>query len=447
MSVLKKTMLCQLVCASLLYSSTALSDQYIVVSHHKHNSNAMATQLANVGESVTESLNKVGVAIVDSDNPDFIELALQLPAVKFAVKNVELGRDQLFTDSSSAMSSLSSETAADPFMSFQWNLQALQAPAAWDMGYRGTGVTVAVLDTGIDADNPELIGRVNTEQAKSFIANESWDAAPEATFHHGTIIATAMAAADNGFGIVGVAPSVEILPIKVASDDGSKSSAAALIQGMYYAVQQDADVINMSVGMHVDKSTQGLRAIKTAFRRIAKHAWRQGSLVIAAAGNDGINVSQSHDTVHLPAQLKKVVAISATGPVNYGKDQSVNLDQVPQFTNYGDYYVDFAAPGGNDTVYKQGLFESCQVSFVTFPCYMFDEVIAIDNNGQPLTTHGTSIAAAQASGVAALVIEKLGSNKPRKVLKRLIKGADEPENANLSPYFGFGRLNAANSVK
>jgi hypothetical protein len=109
-----------------------------------------------------------------------------------------------------------------------------------------------------------------------------------------------------------------------------------------------------------------------------------------------------------------VITIGATGPVNYGKDQTVDLDQVPSFTNHGEDYIDFAAPGGNDTVYNQGTLEICTVNYVSLPCYMFDEMVAIDNNGQVLTIQGTSNATAQDS---------------------------------LTPFFGYGRLNAYESIK
>ncbi len=434
--------------ASILLTGQANAESFIVVGNNPHRTDELVAQLNQVGATVKSSLDHIGVVLADASASDFAQIARGLRSVKSITQDIVLGREQLFAQTEHPLpASQSSVAPGDMLFEFQWNLRALEAPKAWSMGYRGQGVRVALLDTGVDGDNFELYGRINSDLATSFIAGESWDASSDVTFHHGTIIATALAAADNGYGMVGVAPDVELLPIKVASDDGSFGRASALLQGMYYATEHDADIINMSLGMHIDKSSKGLQTIKTAFSRAAKYAWQSGSLIIAAAGNDGRNVDEDDNDVHFPAQLKNVVTISATGPVGYGYDQTVELAQVPQFSNYGKHYIDFAAPGGNDTLYRQGNMDMCQVSFLAFPCYMFDEVIAIDNNGQPLTIHGTSIATAQASGVAALVIGKTGKDQPRKLLKRLIRGAEDAQDNTTADHFGYGRLNAYNSVK
>ncbi|MCJ8267780.1 MAG: S8 family serine peptidase [Psychrosphaera sp.] len=445
------------VLATAMFSTSAFADQYIVVAHHQKLNDVRLANIENMGGTVIDAMPEIGVAIVESSAPDFAQKVQKLPNIRFAVKDIALSKDDLFSAGQNALSSPSSALSTeapqaadlpdDMFFGFQWNLQAIKAPQAWAAGYRGQGTRIAILDTGVDADNFELVENINTDLAKSFIDGENWDVSPEITYHHGTIIATSMVAKDNGMGIVGVAPDAEIVPIKVVSEDGTRGSASALLRGMYYAAQIDADIINMSLGMHINKNTPGAYAVTTAFKRAAKYAWKQGSLIIAAAGNDAIDVSNDDENIHLPGQLPHVITIGATGPVNYGKDQTVDLDQVPSFTNHGEDYIDFAAPGGNDTVYNQGTFETCTINYVSLPCFMFDEMVAIDNNGQVLTIHGTSIATAQASGIAALIIGKTGKNKPRKVLRKMINGDDEPAQDSLTPFFGYGRLNAYESIK
>ncbi len=442
------------VLATAMFSTSAFAEQYIVVAHHQKLNDVRLANIENMGGTVVDAMRDIGVAIVESSVADFAQKVQKLPNIRFAVKDIALSQDDLFSAGQNAMPSHSSTlpppTSAMPddmFFGFQWNLQAIKAPQAWAAGYRGQGTRIAILDSGVDGDNFELVENINTDLAKSFIDGENWDVSPEITFHHGTIIATSMVAKDNGMGIVGVAPDAQIVPVKVVSEDGTRGSASALLRGMYYAAKIDADIINMSLGMHINKSTPGAYAVTTAFKRAAKYAYKQGSVIIAAAGNDAIDVSNDDENIHLPGQLPRVITISATGPVDYGKDQTVDLDQVPSFTNHGEDYIDFAAPGGNDTIYNQGTFEMCTVNYVSLPCYMFDEMVAIDNNGQVLTIQGTSIATAQASGIAALIIGKTGKNKPRKVLRKMIKGADEPAQDSLTPFFGYGRLNAYESIK
>ncbi|WP_448567209.1 S8 family peptidase [Thalassotalea ganghwensis] len=433
---------------SVLGVSNTYAERYVLMAHKNQLSNYLVSQVEAIGGVVIDNMQHIDMLVVDSDSKDFERDSASIYNVQYVFKDIELNQEDLFSDANNAQnSSAPNSFYGDMFSEFQWNLQALQAPETWALGYRGAGVRIAVLDTGVDADNIELVENINTELAKSFIEGESWDASPSAVFHHGTIITTALAAKDNGVGIIGVAPDAEIVPVKIVSDDGSRGSLSNMLSGIYYATEIQADIINMSLGAHISKAQLESKPIKKAFKRATRYAWRQGAVVIAALGNDGLDLNHDTKGLHLPAELKNVVAISGTGPVGRGYDQTVSLDSISSYSNYGRRLVDFAAPGGNDKSFLNGHFENCIVSWFEAPCFMFDEVVAIDNNGQVMTTRGTSIAAAQASGVAALIISKIGKNKPRKVIKKMIIGAEDNMEEYDPTHFGYGRLNAYRSVK
>ncbi|WP_182864652.1 S8 family serine peptidase [Rhodopirellula sp. JC639] len=173
-----------------------------------------------------------------------------------------------------------------------WNLNAVGAPESWAAGYRGQGVTVAVIDTGVDLDHPDLVNSlyVNTDEIAGngidddgngfiddvsgydFVGGDAW---ADDGNGHGTHVAGTIAAGDNGFGVTGVAPDAKILPVRVLNDSGSGSDAG-VAAGIRYAADLGAQIINLSLG-------------GGASSRIAAaidYAISLGALVIAAAGNE-----------------------------------------------------------------------------------------------------------------------------------------------------------------
>ena len=105
----------------------------------------------------------------------------------------------------------------DFYFGAQWSLDAIDASEAWSTGQRGAGVRVAVLDTGVDPTHPDLAANLNLTLARSFVPGQTWDVSTDVVqdVDHGTHVAGIIAAADNGFGIIGVAPEAEIVPLQV----------------------------------------------------------------------------------------------------------------------------------------------------------------------------------------------------------------------------------------
>src|SRR5262245_20673171 len=132
--------------------------------------------------------------------------------------------------------------AADPLRGRQWGLDMIHADGARSVS-EGRGAVVAVVDTGVQADHPDLAGRLLS--GKDFVDN---DDTPQDGNGHGTHVSGIVAAdTGNGIGVESVAPEAKVLPIRVLGDDGS-GDIANIVKGIDYAVAQNADVINLSLG-------------------------------------------------------------------------------------------------------------------------------------------------------------------------------------------------------
>ena len=175
---------------------------------------------------------------------------------------------------------------------FDWNLNAVNAPEVWAQGFTGEGTVVAVIDTGVDYLHPDLDENIWVnpgEIAGDGVDNDGngyvddvhgWDFVhgdndPQDGNGHGTHVAGTIAAERNGQGTTGVAYDATILPVKVLNDNGA-GSFLAIAQGIRYAVDAGADVINLSLGGGLTRTVQ----------RAIQYAWANDVLVVAAAGND-----------------------------------------------------------------------------------------------------------------------------------------------------------------
>jgi serine protease len=211
----------------------------------------------------------------------------------------------LSTSSDPAISALSSQTTP-------WGVSMVNAPAVWPKT-KGAGVRVAVLDTGIDMFHPD---RGNVVDTNCFVSGETvQDFNP---YGHGTHTSGTIAAADNGIGVVGVAPEVDLLICKVLDDTG-QGATSTLIAGIEWAVDENAKVISMSLG-----DTTYSSSLDTT----CTNAYNAGVLLVAAAGNDGANV------IEYPAGLSSVISVAAID----------STKTVASFSTYNSD-VELAAPG------------------------------------------------------------------------------------------------------
>ncbi|MBC7262027.1 MAG: peptidase S8, partial [Chloroflexi bacterium] len=252
----------------------------------------------------------------------------------------------------------------DPDFTKQWALHNtgqtggrpdadIDAPEAWDVEKGKPTILIAIVDTGVDYNHPDLSGgRVRTDIDRDFVNNDD-DAMDD--HGHGTFCAGIAAANTNDArGIAGVCQGCRILPVKVLNSEG-KGTAETVAQGIQYAAQVGAQIISMSLGYESDCGCSQTIA------RVINYAFEHGSLLIAASGND-----YDKNRTSYPASSPRVMAVGATD----------HNDSETDFSNH-DSYLDILAPG--------------------------KDIYSLDLNGGYETADGTSAATPHVSGVAGLV--------------------------------------------
>jgi len=433
---------------------------YLVVANGSSLPNNIAQRIANAGGTLQYTIPEVGIAVATSSNPSFktsVNGATVLPNLRLNWINDWVGEE------------VSVETPPSPpftgdddfFFDLQWGHTAIGATTAWAAGLRGAGVRVAVLDTGFDMDHPDLAPNINYALSTSFVPGEGVGYALPGPFSHGTHTAGTIAAADNAFGTIGVAPEAELLLVKVLTDAGS-GEFDWVIQGIVYAANNDADIISMSLGDYLYRSggcddfgncytAREAQELLNALSRATNYAFQMGTTVIASAGNAGIDGDHDKNLLHIPSDSSHVISISATAPIGWATDPAnIFLDNLASYSNYGQSVIEFGAPGG-DFIYPGN--EACTIAGLTRPCWVFDLVFSTGSNLNPAIASyywsaGTSMAAPHAAGVAALIIGANGGDMhPAQVEAAMARAADDLGKPGNDDFYGAGRVSAANLVQ
>lgn len=446
-------------------ASTDGASSYLVLAQGNAFSKQLERGIERAGGRLTQTVAGIGIAVASSTDPAFAIRAGRIGGVRAVVPNPDMG----LAPRPERVERLSPEMFSNPpvsgdddfFFDLQWGHDAVDAPEAWNAGARGASVRVAILDSGIDVAHPDLSPNLNLALSRSFRPGESIGDPPVGgSFHHGTHVAGLVAAADNGLGVIGVAPEVEIVAVKVLSNQGGfVGSFGDLIAAIVYAADIDADVISMSLGALVSHRgvifdaegneirvpASAIAELLVALGRATTYAHQRGTTLIASAGNQARDGDSDRDLVHLPSDLSHVLSIAATGPMGWALDANTDLDVPSFFTNHGQSVISFAAPGGNlDFGLPPG--QLCTVAGVTVPCFVFDFVMSTDFGGWSWSL-GTSMAAPYATGVAALIIgENGGSMHPAQVEAEMRRSADDLGKPGKDDFFGAGRVNAGNAV-
>lgn len=294
----------------------------------------------------------------------------------------------------------------------EWNVNAVGAPEAWAAGYTGQGILVAVVDTGVDLDHPDLIGSLYVnpgeiagngidDDGNGYVDDVSGydfagrDANPDDINGHGTHVAGTIAAGNNGFGATGIAPDATILPVRVLGDDGS-GSTNAVAAGIRYAADLGADIINLSLGGGYS------RAIDAAI----DYAQQLGSFIVAAAGNESAPVPS------FPAQFS-------------GTNE--NVISVGAFSSSG------SLAGFSNDVGGSGSVQIDAPGVGIYSTYV---------GGRYASLSGTSMASPHVAGVAALALSANPNLTPEE-LRGLLVGGTLGIAAGSD---GIGNLNAATTV-
>lgn len=216
-------------------------------------------------------------------------------------------------------------TVSDTLYDKQSYLNYLNIGNAWNRS-NGSGMTIAIIDTGIDTDHPEFAGRISeysynaTEDKIVKDYDNDWSLIEDEQ-GHGTAVAGAFAAAMDGSGTVGVAPQVTILVIKAeCTPDGTFCRTSDLVFGLYYAIERDVAVVNMSFGTQAEDNP---------FAEAARLGRDSDILMVAAAGNDG------NATLTYPAADENVIGVGALAEDSWA---------LAEYSNYGEN-VNVVAPG------------------------------------------------------------------------------------------------------
>jgi subtilisin family serine protease len=275
----------------------------------------------------------------------------------------------------------------DPFLGSQWHLSTIGALAAWDRS-SGSGVTIAVLDTGVDAQHPDLVN--NLVAGWNFYSNT---ADTSDAFNHGTGVAgSAAATMNNALGVAGVSGLTRIMPIRIAADTGTASWSAAA-QGLTYAADRGVRVANISYS-GAARSASVVSA--------AQYMKDRGGLVFVSAGNTG--------TTSTGTPVSSMIIVSAT----------TSSDTLASWSTYGSP-ISLSAPGAG--------------------------VYTTTKGGGYVSENGTSFASPVAAGVAALVWAANPGLSSSQVEGILFATAVDLGAAGRDDFFGHGRVNAAAAVE
>ena len=310
---------------------------------------AQNAAVAAAGGTVVWSHGGVGIAAVTSDNPDFLVQVSGDNAFKSAAEDMMLQwQDPKFSE-------LAHITPGDEtFFGLQWNMTAMEAPAAWAADCTGAGVRVAIIDGGIDETHPDLAPNMDASCSASFVPGQPFNN-DTGTFWHGMHVAGIVAAADNGTGVIGVAPEATLIGVK-ALHSGS-GAFSWVIGAILYSADPgafgrpdcaQADIINMSLGAVFNKNLPGAGPLVAALNKAVNFAGSKGTLVISAAGKGGIALGQGGNLPSVPAESGSGLAIPATGPNDIvGAVGSSGDPRTPAcYSNYGEGTSYVAAPGG-----------------------------------------------------------------------------------------------------
>ena len=340
------------------------------------------------------------------------------------------------------------DTPNDTNYPYQWHMRStaggMWADTAWDLApNHGQGVVVAVIDTGVAYEdyNDSLNGYPQTFKLAPDLATTSFvfpydfsnnDAHPNDDHGHGShVTGTIRQDTNNAYGVAGVAYNSTIMPLKVLDNTGD-GVADDIVEALYYATNNGAHVINMSIGFPGSGAPDANGVVCAdiiGLNAALDYAYNSGVVLVAAAGNDGGIVS-------CPAAHPRVISVGAT-----------RFDALATFYSNNGSELDIAAPGGDPYVDQSGDGYADGVLQETF-CYDASILLILDlyDTFCDVYQSGTSMASPHVAGTAALLLGENPALTPDQVRSYLQSTARDGGPAGWDPNYGWGVLDAAGAL-
>jgi len=429
-----------------------------------------ASTIAAAGGNLVYTYDQIGVAIASSSNASFRDNLLKDNRIDNASATsafaTQLPNGQVAAGGPDALPN-SPAADTDSLSPLQWDMRQIHTPEAHAITGGSPSVLVGDIDTGIDFSHPDLQANIDVANSVNCVSGVPVQGlAAQDDNGHGTHTAGTIAAASNGFGIVGVAPNVKIAGIKSGNAAGF-FFPEAVICGFMWAATHHVDVTNNSYFadpfLFNCRNDPTQRAIWKAESRAISFAEQNGVTVVAAEGNESEDLSHpvhdatSPDTdpnpagqdvtnacVTIPVEVPGVIGVTATG-----NDKQTDSSGNPIggylksfYSSVGISTTDVTAPGGDSVFGRTAEAPNGRV-LSTYPANQPCTRLVVEGAAHYCYLQGTSMASPHAAGVAALIVSRFGHMAPGKVKAFLDQTADpQPCPTFLPPtyadFFGVG---------
>jgi subtilisin family serine protease len=451
-------------------AQAASTGRYIVLANSNGFPTEFATRVAAIGGSVESVHAGAGLAVVNGLTSDAAAALASSSGIYDVQADADITLETPLATAEADASVVMNDNASSQLnpatagrYNWQWNMRLIGANTAWAAGKLGDpGVTVAIIDTGIDYDAPDLNGLVDLSRSTSFVASDN---ALTTTYFptrnaisdyngHGTNVATQVSS--KAVALAGVTSKTTLIGVKVLGRTGSGSSSGVL-NGVLWAADHGADVANMSLGGGFAKSDSLARRLLPSINRVFNYASKKGMLIVVSAGNAAADLDHNGNNYSTYCDAPHVVCVSSVGPALATSDPNA----VSYYTNFGRSAISVAAPGGNADA-AHGFTVSAWpwgndiASWVWSFCSK-TRIASLTPAGVPNLTAcaagnrlsgfiGTSQASPHVSGLAAQLVAAQGHGQPQQIKHAIEASAVQFGQSGNDPFYGHGRIDVARAL-